>query len=59
VIGLNQDDSTVEHSPGITHPGTEHGAVHGCLMVGMVPGMLNRLGLCQPADGQDTDHKDH
>jgi hypothetical protein len=27
------------------------------LVVDMVPGMFDRLSLCQPADGKDTDHQ--
>jgi hypothetical protein len=28
------------------------------LMMGMVPGMLNHLGLSQSADGKDTEYQD-
>jgi len=28
------------------------------LMMGMVPGMLDHLGLSQSADGKDTDHQE-
>jgi len=58
-VSLNQDDGAIEHGPGIAHPRTEHGAVRGCLMMSMVPGVLNGLNLCQPADGQDTEHKNN
>jgi hypothetical protein len=30
----------------------------GSLMMGMVPGMLNHLGLSQSADGKDTEHQE-
>ena len=30
----------------------------GSLMMGMVPGMLHRLRLCQSADGKDTEHQE-
>jgi hypothetical protein len=30
--------------------------MRGSLMMGMVPGMFDRLGLCQSADGKDTEH---
>jgi hypothetical protein len=29
----------------------------GSLMLGMVPGMLDRLRLCQSTNGKDTDHQ--
>ena len=57
-FGLERDHCTIEHSPGGTHPGTEHGAMCGSLMMGMVPGMLHRLRLCQSADGKDTEHQE-
>jgi hypothetical protein len=30
----------------------------GSLMMGMVPGMLDHLGLSQSADGKDTEHQE-
>ena len=33
--------------------------MRGCLMMSMVPGMLDGPGLCQPADGQDTEYQDN
>lgn len=56
-LGLDEDDRTIEHGPGSTHPGAQHGAVGGRLMVRMVPGVFNRLRLSEPADGQDTEHQ--
>ena len=32
--------------------------MRGSLMMGMVPGMLDRLRLRQSADGQDTEHQE-
>jgi hypothetical protein len=57
-FGLKRDHRTIENRPGGTHPGAEHGAMRGSLMMGMVPGMLDRLRLRQSADGKDTDHHD-
>ena len=44
---------------GGAHPGTEHGAVGGRLMVRMVPGVFDGLCLREPADGQDTEDEEH
>jgi hypothetical protein len=57
-FGLKRDHRTIENRPGGTHPGAEHGAMRGSLMMGMVPGMLDRLRLSQSADGQDTEHQE-
>ena len=57
-FGLKRDHCTIEHCSGGTHPGAKHGAMRGSLMLGMVPGMLNRLRLRQSADGQDTEHQE-
>lgn len=32
--------------------------MRGSLMMGMVPGMFDRLSLRQSADGQDTEHQE-
>lgn len=56
-FGLDEDDRTIEHGPGSAHPGAEHGAVGGRLMMRMVPGMFDGLRLSESADGQDTKHK--
>ena len=40
------------------HPGAEHGAMRGSLMLGMMPGMFDRLRLSQSADGKDTEHEE-
>ena len=32
--------------------------MRGSLMMGMVPGMLDRLRLCQSPDGKDTEHQE-
>jgi hypothetical protein len=55
---LKRDHRTIENRPGGTHPGAEHGAMRGSLMLGMVPGMFDRLCLRQSADGQDTEHQE-
>ena len=57
-FGLKRDHRTIEHCPGGTHPRAEHGAMRGSLMLGMVPGMFNRLRLSQSADGQDAEHQE-
>ncbi len=54
---LKRDHRAVEHRPGGAHPRAEHGAMRRSLMVGMVPGMFDRLGLRQSADGQDAAHQ--
>ena len=56
-FGLKRDHCTIEHRPGGTHPGTEHGPMRGSLMMGMVSGMFDRLRLSQSADEQDTEHE--
>ena len=55
---LKRDDRRIENCPGGTHPGTEQGAMRSSLMLGMVPGMLDRLCLCQSADGKDAEHQE-
>ena len=58
-LSLKRDHRSIENCPGGTHPGTEQRAMRSSLMLGMVPGMLNRLCLCQSAEGEDTeDQKD-
>lgn len=56
-FGFKCDDRTIEHRPGCTHPGAEHGAMRRSLMMGMVSGMFNRLCLSQSADGKDREHE--
>lgn len=50
-FGFKRDDRTIEHRPGGTHPGAQHGAMGGSLVMGMVSGMFDRLRLSQSADG--------
>ena len=57
-FGLKRDHRTIEHRPSGTQPGAEHGAMRGSLMMGMVPGMLDRLRLRQSTDGKDTEHQE-
>jgi hypothetical protein len=45
-LGLKRDYRRIENRPGGTHPGAEQGAMGGGLMLGMVPGMFDRLSLC-------------
>ena len=57
-FGLKRDHRTIEHRPGGTHPGAEHGAMRSSLVLGMVPGMFDQLRLSQSADGQDAEHQE-
>ena len=58
-FGLKGDHRRIENRPGGTHPGAEQGAMCGSLMLGMVPGMLDRLCLSQSTDGKDAEnHED-
>lgn len=54
---LKRDHRTVKYRPCRTHPGAEHGAMRRSLMMGMVAGMFDRLGLRQSADGQNAAHQ--
>ena len=42
-FGLKRDRRRIENRPRGTHPGAKQGAMRGSLMMGMVPGMLDRL----------------
>lgn len=55
---LERDRRRVENRPGGAHPGAEQGAMGGSLMLGMVPGMFDRLRLCQSADGKEAKHQE-
>jgi len=55
-FGLKRNHRTIEDRPGGTHPRAEQGAMGGSLMLGMVPGMLNRLRLRQSADHKNAEH---
>ena len=57
-FGMKRDHCRIENRSGSTHPGAEQGAMRSSLMLGMVPGMLDRLRLSQSADGQDTEHQE-
>lgn len=57
-FGLKRDYRTIENLPRGTHPGAEHGAMGGSLMMGMVPGMLDQLRLSQSSDGKDAEHQE-
>ena len=50
-FGLKRNYVAVEHRPSGAHPGAEHSAMRGSLMMGMVSGMFDRLRLSQSADG--------
>ena len=56
-FGLKRNHVAVEHRPCGSHLGAKDSAMGGSLMVGMVPGMFDRLSLSQSADGQDTEHQ--
>ena len=57
-FGLERDHRSIEHCSGSAHPGAEQGAMRGSLMLGMVPGMFDRLSLRQSTDGKDTEHQE-
>ena len=57
-FGLKRNYRRIENRSGGAHPGTEQGAMRGSRMLGMVPGMLDRLSLRQSADGKDTEHQE-
>ena len=57
-LGLKRDYRRIDNRSSSTHPGAEQGAVRGSLMLGMVSGMLDRLRLCQSADGKDAEHQE-
>ena len=57
-FSVKRDYRSIENRPGGTHPGTEQGAMRSSLMLGMVPGMFDRLCLCQSADGKDAQHQE-
>jgi hypothetical protein len=57
-FGLKCGDRRIEQRAGGTHPGAEEGAVSGCLMLGMVAGMLDRLSLSQSTEGKDTEYQE-
>lgn len=57
-VDFKRDFRTVEHRPGGTYPGAEHGAMGGTLMLRMVPGMFDRLRLCESPDGQKAEHQE-
>ena len=57
-FGLKGNHRRIKNRPGGTHPGAEHGAMCGSVMMGMVPCVLDRLRLHQSADGKDTEHQE-
>ena len=56
---LKRDHRRIENRPGGTHPGAEQGAMGGSLMLGMVPGMFDRLSLCQSSDGKNAEYQEN
>jgi len=58
-FGLKRDHRRIEYRPGGTHPGAEDGAMRGRLMLGMVPGMFDRLSLCQSSDGKNAEYQEN
>jgi len=57
-FGLKRDHRRIENRSGGAHPGAEQRAMRGSLMLGMVPGMFDRLRLCQSADGKDRENQE-
>ena len=57
-FSLKRDHRRIENNSSGTHPGAEHGAMRGSLMMGVVPGMLDRLRLRQSTDGKDTEYQE-
>jgi hypothetical protein len=57
-FGLKRDHCSIENRTGGTHPGAEQAAMRGSLMMGMVPGMFDRLRLGQCADGKDREDQE-
>ena len=57
-FGLKRDHRCIENRPSGTHPRAEQGAMCGSLMLGMVPGMFDRLSLSQSTDGKNTEHQE-
>ena len=58
-FSLKRDHRRIENRSGGTHPGAEQGAMRSSLMLGMMPGMFDRLRLSQSADGKDTEHHEY
>ncbi len=58
-FGLNEDHFTIKDHPGGAHPGAEHGAVRGRLMMGMMTRMLDRLRLSHTTDGKNAEHEEN
>jgi hypothetical protein len=57
-FGLKGNHRRIENRPRGTHPGAEQGTMRGSLMLGMMPGMLDRLRLCQSADRKDAEYQE-
>ncbi len=55
---LKRDYRSIENRSRGTHPGAEQGTMRGSLMLGMVPGMLDRLRLCQSSDRKNAKHQE-
>jgi hypothetical protein len=45
-FGLKRDHCSIENRTGGTHPGAEQSTMCGRLVMGVMPGMLNRFRLC-------------
>ena len=52
---LKDDFYTFEHLSGRAHPGAENGRVSGRLMMGVVDGVLDRLGVDHSAEEQKAE----
>jgi len=56
LFNLNQNDGTIEHGTGGTHPGTEQRPMRGSLMLSMVSGVFSCLSLGQTANGKNAEY---
>lgn len=53
-VRMEDEDATFKALPGRTHPGAEDARVGSGLVMGMVEGVLHRLGIDQPAEQQEA-----
>lgn len=56
-FGLKRDHRSIEHHPGDTHPGTEHGAMCGFLMMRVMGLVRDGLSGGKPADNKHREHQ--
>lgn len=53
-VNLKQDDRTIEHGTGGTHPSAEQRAMCSGLVLGMVSRVFNRSDLCETANRENA-----